>query len=343
MNSSEARISPIAVSTTPGLNLYLLFVFSWFVHLPVRLDFRWVILFDLLLVCILAVLALTRVSNDGPPAQAGKMLRLLSVYAIVMAPFAYWPGSAIKSGLPNFIKAAVFFYFTIAFVRTEADLKELEQCGEIVGLNGEAEHPGAHGARRRHGGARQAGSQNGCCQSTPGGIDAYRRSLSRGQVARRSERRVRPEHAGGDAMARKRRPVDSSLIGVVQRHIDDLRFDHHLALDGEAHRLQVLVDIAQLVGHRADDDHARLRADHDISTWPRSDQRAKRARDLAPEVALRNHRYAARVQGGGRYGAEAERAQCRRGRLPRCSRCRRESRRGHAALLRGRDRAGAHP
>ena len=124
MNSSEARISPIAVSTTPGLNLYLLFVISWFVHLPARLELLGVIRFDLILVCILAVLALTRVSNDEPPAPAGKVLRLLIVYAIVMVPFAYWPGSVIKSGLPNFIKAAVFFYFTIAFVRTEADLKK---------------------------------------------------------------------------------------------------------------------------------------------------------------------------------------------------------------------------
>lgn len=124
MNSSEARISPTAVSTTPGLKLYLLFVMSWFLHFPARLEFLGTIRFDLVLVCILAGLALTRVSNDEPPAQAGKVLRLLIVYAIVMIPFVYWPGSAIKSGLPNFIKAAVFFYFTVAFVRTEADLKK---------------------------------------------------------------------------------------------------------------------------------------------------------------------------------------------------------------------------
>jgi O-antigen ligase len=50
---------------------------------------------------------------------------VLIVYAIVTVPLVYWPGSVVKSGLPNFIKGIVFFYFTIAFVRTEADLRKL--------------------------------------------------------------------------------------------------------------------------------------------------------------------------------------------------------------------------
>jgi O-antigen ligase len=102
----------------------LLFVISWFLHLPARLEFLGTIRFDLLLVCILTALALIRPSISVPPSQAGNALRVLIVYAIVSIPFVYWPGSAIKSGLPNFIKAIVFFYFTIAFVRTEADLRK---------------------------------------------------------------------------------------------------------------------------------------------------------------------------------------------------------------------------
>src|SRR5438270_341015 len=95
------------------------------------------------------------------------------------------------------------------------------------------------------------------------------------------------KHAGGDAPAvRKRGPVDSGLIGVVQRHIDDLGLDHHLALDRQAHRLQVLFYISQFFWHCTNDDHTRLGADHDISAWPCSDQGPKCDRDLVPEIAL---------------------------------------------------------
>src|SRR5262249_35292679 len=54
-----------------------------------------------------------------------KWLLILLVYSILTVPFVEWPGSVIKVGLPNFIKAIVFYYFTIAFVKTERDLKLL--------------------------------------------------------------------------------------------------------------------------------------------------------------------------------------------------------------------------
>jgi O-antigen ligase len=113
-----------AGATTPGLNLYLLFVISWFLHLPARLEFLGTIRFDLLLMCLLAGLALLRRASGGPPSAADKVLRVLIIYAIVTIPFVYWPGSVLKLGLPNFVKAIVFFYFTVSFVRTEADLKK---------------------------------------------------------------------------------------------------------------------------------------------------------------------------------------------------------------------------
>jgi putative inorganic carbon (HCO3(-)) transporter len=113
-----------ARTTTPGLNLYLLFVISWFLHFPARLEILGAIRIDLALVCLLTALAVTRgkLSNSAS-SEADRVLRMLIVYCVLTIPFVYWPGSVIKSGLPNFIKAVVFFYFTIAFVRTEADLR----------------------------------------------------------------------------------------------------------------------------------------------------------------------------------------------------------------------------
>lgn len=116
-----------------GLNIYLLFAVSWFLHLGARLPFLGVIRFDLLLVCVLAYLAF--VSNGETSVSKGdtgtavtstdKILRALVVYSILTIPFVYWPGSVINTGIGNFIKAIVFYYFTVAFVRTEQDLKKL--------------------------------------------------------------------------------------------------------------------------------------------------------------------------------------------------------------------------
>jgi len=123
-----SRAEPVVVTpaTSPGLNLYLLFVISWFLHLPARLEILGAIRVDLLLVCILAALAVTRGGlTKSTLSEADRVLRVLIVYSVLTIPFVYWPGSVIKSGLPNFLKAVVFFYFTIAFVRTEADLRRL--------------------------------------------------------------------------------------------------------------------------------------------------------------------------------------------------------------------------
>src|SRR5688500_18629484 len=117
MMISLAEPSAVTPARTPGLNLYLLFVISWFLHLPARLEVLGALRFDLVLVCILTAFALTRGKlTSSTTSEADRVLRVLVVYSVLTIPFVYWPGSVIKSGLPNFFKAVVFFYFTIAFV-----------------------------------------------------------------------------------------------------------------------------------------------------------------------------------------------------------------------------------
>lgn len=114
------------MSNNLGLNIYLLFIVSWFLHFGARLPFLGAIRFDLLLVCILSTLALSKIKDSSSPTtQTDKLLKILIAYSIVTIPFVEWPGSVIKSGIPNFIKAIVFYYFTTIFIKTESDLTKI--------------------------------------------------------------------------------------------------------------------------------------------------------------------------------------------------------------------------
>jgi O-antigen ligase len=109
-----------------GRNLYLVFVASWFLHLAERIPALGIIRFDLLLCVVLAGLAVASRSPDRTLAtETDKFLRTLFLYVLVTLPFVEWPGSVIRSGIPEFVKAVVFYYFTVLFVRSERDLKLL--------------------------------------------------------------------------------------------------------------------------------------------------------------------------------------------------------------------------
>ncbi|MGO9803201.1 MAG: O-antigen ligase family protein [Steroidobacteraceae bacterium] len=108
-----------------GLYGYLAFVISWFLHVPERIPVLGVLRVDLLLVAFLAWLSWSnRDPSRSPMPTIERRLWLLVGFAVLMIPFAEWPGSVVKSGFPELIKAVVFYYFTVAFVRSEDDLKK---------------------------------------------------------------------------------------------------------------------------------------------------------------------------------------------------------------------------
>lgn len=108
-----------------GFRLYLLFLVSWFLHLGSRIPPLGLIRFDLILVVILAILAFSAKAETAVQRPvADKRLRLLLLYAVLTIPLVEWPGTAIKHGLEVFVKAVMFYYFTIAFVDTESRLKK---------------------------------------------------------------------------------------------------------------------------------------------------------------------------------------------------------------------------
>jgi len=108
--------------------LYLLFVCSWFLHLPARFSALGAVRADLLLVCLIMGLCLAdQRPETGDPAhrRMRKMLWTLLAFAALSAPLVEWPGTVLKIGIPQFFKAFVFFYFTSALVTTPRRLQVL--------------------------------------------------------------------------------------------------------------------------------------------------------------------------------------------------------------------------
>jgi len=105
--------------------LYLVFVISWFIHLPSRIPFLGIIRFDFTLVLLLIILALLQPTDtkETTSSPIDKYLKIIIIYAIATVPFVEWPGSVLKHGLVQFTKACVFYFFTVKFVRTEKQLK----------------------------------------------------------------------------------------------------------------------------------------------------------------------------------------------------------------------------
>ena len=108
-----------------GFVLYLLFVISWFTHLASRIPILGAIRFDLILVSILLVLAIVRPKEEEEHERTSveKYLKILIIFTVVTLPFVEWPGSVLRLGFEQFIKAAVFYFFTVKFVRDTGQLK----------------------------------------------------------------------------------------------------------------------------------------------------------------------------------------------------------------------------
>jgi O-antigen ligase len=107
-----------------GYGLYLLFICSWFLHLTARVEVLGALRFDMLLVVVLMLCSFG--ATDDPPAASSplsKVLWILVGYALLTIPFVEWPGSVMSTGFPAFFRAFVFFYLTLAFVRTPERLR----------------------------------------------------------------------------------------------------------------------------------------------------------------------------------------------------------------------------
>ncbi|TAA46796.1 O-antigen ligase family protein [Corallincola spongiicola] len=105
--------------------IYLLFTLDFFVHISSRIpgvnQFRP----TLILVGLLALFLLFNAGRLKEKLQSptAKALGILLLYILVTMPLVKWPGSALRDNTQEFIKAFVFFYFTLLIIDTDKRLK----------------------------------------------------------------------------------------------------------------------------------------------------------------------------------------------------------------------------
>jgi hypothetical protein len=107
--------------------LYLLFMVSWFVHLPERNTILGEIRFDVLLLGVIAGFVLTAGPAEPTNRRTAitRLIPILVVYVIVTLPFVEWPGSVLRENLVRFGKAVLFYYFTVRLVTSERRVMQL--------------------------------------------------------------------------------------------------------------------------------------------------------------------------------------------------------------------------
>ncbi|MFL1453593.1 O-antigen ligase family protein [Marinobacter sp. GN3S48] len=106
--------------------LYLIYLVSFFIHIPARFSVLGLIRFDLVLVGVICFLIFSNKSTKGGRLDdASKYLLAIFIYSVAVLPLVEWPGSVVNNGLYEFVKGAIFYFFTVNLVFSERRLKLL--------------------------------------------------------------------------------------------------------------------------------------------------------------------------------------------------------------------------
>lgn len=108
-----------------AFKLYILFIVSFFLHLPARIPVLGLIRFDLLLVAVIGALVVSSQQREanGSVSETDRIFRMLLGYFAVSVPLVEWPGSVLWTGIPNLIKAVIFYFFTVSIITTQERLR----------------------------------------------------------------------------------------------------------------------------------------------------------------------------------------------------------------------------
>jgi putative inorganic carbon (hco3(-)) transporter len=104
--------------------LYLLLIVSYFLHLTARLPWLGAIRFDLVMIVLVLVFSFMEQKQETDRQDhSTKFLWAIIIYIFFSLPFVTWPGSVLRTGLLNYLKVVVFYFFTVSIIRTEGRLK----------------------------------------------------------------------------------------------------------------------------------------------------------------------------------------------------------------------------
>lgn len=109
--------------TKTAFVLYMVFMLSFFLRIPNRLPILGMLRLDLLLVLLIFLTIIKLKTDQTAEAKIAKYIKMLFISAVISLPFVTWPGTAIGQGIPNLIKATIFFFFTYKLVLNESRLK----------------------------------------------------------------------------------------------------------------------------------------------------------------------------------------------------------------------------
>lgn len=112
-------------NTKTAYVLYMCYLVSFFLHIPARLSFLGALRVDLLLIALILFLVSKTKLNMKAQSKIPKLILILLGYAILVLPFTTWPGTVLGRGIPDFIKAVIFFFFTYKLILNEDRLKKI--------------------------------------------------------------------------------------------------------------------------------------------------------------------------------------------------------------------------
>jgi len=122
--ASRRAHGPVAVSKLL-FGLFIYFTIDFFMHFSERIPGYGVLRPTLLLTLVLAVMLYSQKDRftDHAEAPAFRALLVLILYVLLSLPLVEWPGSVLRQHIPEFVKAASFFFFAALIIDTEQRLR----------------------------------------------------------------------------------------------------------------------------------------------------------------------------------------------------------------------------